>query len=104
MDKKRSSNSIADFKKLYMLYVCSALLFPKSCRSFPFILIFIVDKLEKIDKYDGLVLHMSFLVKSIPESEKKTTRIINGCIMVLEVSINPCLSFLIIVFFINVTI
>ena len=85
LDKKRL-DSIADFKKLYMLYVCSTILFPKSCRSFPFNIIFMVDKLEKVNDYAWAIVVHEFLIKSIRESSRKTTGFINGCVMLLEVS------------------
>ena len=62
LDKKRL-DSIADFKKLYMLYVCSTILFPNSCRSFPFNIIFMVDKLEKVNDYAWAIVVHEFLIK-----------------------------------------
>lgn len=75
---------IVDFKKLYMLYVCSTLLFPKSCRSFPFNIIFMVDKLEKVNDYAWAIAVHEFLIESIHQSSRKNTGFINGCVMLLE--------------------
>ncbi|RWR81942.1 protein MAINTENANCE OF MERISTEMS-like protein [Cinnamomum micranthum f. kanehirae] len=81
---KKLLDLIADFKKLYMLYVCSTLLFPKSCRSFPFNIIFMVDKLEKVNDYAWAIAVHEFLIESIRQSSRKNTGFINGCVMLLE--------------------
>ncbi|RWR97838.1 serine/threonine-protein phosphatase 7 long form [Cinnamomum micranthum f. kanehirae] len=81
---KKMLDLIADFKKLYMLYVCNTLLFPKSCRSFPFNIIFIVDKLEKVNDYAWAIAVHEFLIKSIRQSSRKNTEFINGCVRLLE--------------------
>ncbi|RWR92122.1 protein MAINTENANCE OF MERISTEMS-like protein [Cinnamomum micranthum f. kanehirae] len=81
---KKMLDLIADFKKLYMLYVCSTLLFPKSCRSFPFNIIFMVDKLEKVNDYAWAIAVHEFLIKTIRQSSRKNTGFINGCVMLLE--------------------
>lgn len=83
---KKGLDLIYDFKKLYMLYVCSTLLFPNSCRSFPFNIIFMVDKLEKVNDYAWAIAVHEFLIKSIRKSSMKKTGFINGCVMLLEVS------------------
>ena len=83
---KKGLDLIADFKKLYLLYVCSTLLFPNSCRSFPFNLIFMVDKLEKVNDYAWAIAVHEFLIKSIRKSSMKKAGFINGCVMLLEVS------------------
>lgn len=80
--KNKSLEMLHYFKKFYILYVFVTLLFPRSNRTISHYLLYVIDNYAWAN-----ALHQD-LMNNIRASVKKTSGLINGCAMALEVSTN----------------
>ncbi|XP_058069772.1 uncharacterized protein LOC131218911 isoform X1 [Magnolia sinica] len=82
--EKTLDECLADFTKLFILYIFNTILFPTSNHATPKILLHYVNNLEKLNSYDWDTAVYEFLVKSISKCVEEKKSYVNGCVMILE--------------------